>query len=370
MTNTSDEVKGLFSTGAGIDYRTDEQKAKDFDPSEAFAPSPVIWKEKTIEEIEANIKATSISQGYTSRCVSEYAGIALEQAEFLEKGDRVVFSRKDIYCRRVNRPQGGMGMPDLFKLMREGACLENQLPSTAIYESQINEPYNITPEMIQARATYSAGSSFMWSKWTIEDIAQMIDQKIPVCLFWYFDNSTYGEWWNTNPKVVNHSVQLYDQDTGRHQATGIDFCLINGVKHIVVMDSAGQGTGAGSQKNIRFVSEAFITARNYGAGFTIDKKNLDHTPNPAFKYDFARNLKFGDTGLDVQALQNVLVLEGCLAIKAPTQNYLGMTQSAVKKLQEKYASQILAPLGLKQGTGNFGESTRKFINAKYGTHTS
>lgn len=361
------ETKGVFPTGANIDYRTDDQKAKDWRPEEAFAPSPVEWREKTIAEIEAEIKASSISQGWTSRCVSEYAGIALEWAEFLEKGDRIVFSRRDVYCRRNNRPQGGMSMPDLFNIMKEGACLESDLPSTATQESVINQPYSVTEFMKETRAKYSSGAFFMWNKFTIEDLAQRIEAGTPVCLFWYFNNQNHDEWWNGEPKVV-YNVDLFGADTGRHQASGVSYALHNGKKCIVVMDSAGQGTGLGTQKNLRFVSEDFIKARNYGAGFTIDKANLDHAPNPSFKYDFPRNLKFGDTGLDVQALQNVLVLEGCLAIKAPTMNYLGMTQAGVKKLQEKYFNEILKPLGLKQGTGNFADSTRKFVNAKYGTH--
>lgn len=354
-----------FPTGAEIDYRTEEQKNKDWRPEEAFASAtPIEWKEKTIAEIEGNIKATSISQGSTSRCVSEYAGIALEQAEFLENGGRTVFSRRDIYCRRVNRPQLGMGMADLFKLMREGACLESQLPSTDVLESEISKPYTVTDEMIKARATYASGSSFTWNTWTIDDIARMVQEGTPVCLFWYFDNSQTNEWWKEKP-VINRTMDMFAVDTARHQATAIDFCMIDGQKHLVVMDSSGQGTGAGVQRNIRFVSEAFFKIRCYGAGFTIDKKNLDYKPDNGFTYNFTRNLSFGMTGEDVTALQKILILEGCLVLKTPTQLYAGMTQAGVKKLQEKYAKEILAPLGLKVGTGNFANATRAFINSKY-----
>lgn len=361
--NNENEIP-TFSTGAGIDYRTEEQKAKDWRPEEAFASAtPVNWRVKTIDEIESNIKAHSISQGSTSRCVSEYAGIALEMAEVVEGAHNLVFSRRDVYCRRANRPQEGMGMADLFKIMREGACLEDQLPSTATVESVINEPYEVTDEMKKARAMYASGSSFTWSTWTIDDIARTIDQGIPVCLFWYFDNSQFNEWWNFTPRVLT-TKNVYATDTARHQCTAVDYLLVDGKKTLVVMDSAGQGTGMGKQKNLRFVSEDFFTARCYGAGFAIDKKNLDFTPEP-FHYYFNQNLKFGDVHVDVEALQKILVLEGCLSLKTPTKNYFGMTQSAVKKLQEKYEKEILAPLGLKVGTGNFGNATRAFINSKY-----
>lgn len=248
--------------------------------------------------------------------------------------------------------------------MREGTCLESQLPSTDVIESEINKPYDVTDEMKRARATYASGSSFTWATWTIDDVARMIDQGTPVCLFWFFENSRFNEWWNFTPRVLAQ-MEVGGKDTARHQATAIDYLIADGKKTLVVMDSAGQGTGMGKQKNLRFVSEDFFKVRCYGAGFTIDKKNLDYTPAPSFTYNFSRNLKFGMTGEDVMALQKILVLEGCLVLKTPTVNYYGMTQSAVKKLQEKYASEILAPLGLKIGTGNFGESTRAFINKKY-----
>lgn len=360
--------KALFQTGAGIDFRTEDQKMKDYDPREAFASGvPIVWKEKTIEEIEAEIKASSISQGQTLRCVSEYAGIALEWAEFLESQVRLPFSRRDVYDRRFNRPEGGMAMWDLFAIMREGACLESQLPSTAATESEINQPYDVTDDMRMARAKYASGASFMWKSWTIDDLAMMIQSGIPVCLFWFFDNTTYDEWWNQYPKVIDKNLTVSGDKTGRHQAAGVVFCLFEGKKHIVVMDSAGQGFGAGTQKNLRFVSEDFIKLRSYGAGFAIDKKNLDHVPDPGFKYDFSRNLKYGDTGPDVQALQTILVLEGCMKIKTPTENYLGMTQAAVKKLQEKYKKEILDKVFLNKGTGIFGTWTRAFVNDKYGT---
>lgn len=356
----------LFPTGAGIDNRTKEQKNKDWRPEEAFASgAPLQWREKTIEEVEAEIFATSISQGQTFRCVTEYAGIAFEMAEFLETGKRIVFSRRDIYVRRYNRPGAGMAMFDLFNLMRQGACYESQLPSTQTNEVEINkDDFEITPEMVEARSKHASASSFTWNTFTIDDLAGMIEQKTPVCLFVYFNNNTYDEWWNGTPKVTG-SVDMFAPEAGRHQATGISYLLHNGKKCIAVMDSAGQGTGFGTQKNIRFVSEDFLKARCYGAGFAVDKKNLDYVPPTTIKYNFTRNLKNGMSGDDVKMLQKILVAEGCLVLQTPTNYFGGMTEAGVKKLQEKYASEILTPLGLKQGTGFFFNSTRSFINRKY-----
>jgi len=355
----------FFKTGAGIDERTDEQKAKDWNPEEAFAPTPVLWVTKSFQQIESEIKVESINQGGTSRCVSEYAGIALETAELKESGRKVVFSRRDIYCRRANRPYEGMSMPDLFKLMREGACLESQLPSTDLLEHVINRPYDVTVDMIQARNSFASEASFTWQKWTIDDVARTISEGTPVCLFWYFDNHSHNEWWRATPVILNKDLSVRSSESARHQAAAVNFCLIDGVKNLIILDSAGQGTGAGVKGNIRYITEEFFMVRCHGAGFAIDKKNLDYKPAPKedLRYNFTRNLENGSRGPDVEALQKILVSEGCLKLKTPTQFYGGMTQAGVKKFQEKYALVILTPLGLRKGTGFFGSSTRAFVNS-------
>jgi len=45
-----------------------------------------------------------------------------------------------------------------------------------------------------------------------------------------------------------------------------------------------------------------------------------------------------------------------------TGNFLSLTQTAVIRFQEKYASEILAPLNLEKGTGYFGVLTRQVAN--------
>ena len=77
------------------------------------------------------------------------------------------------------------------------------------------------------------------------------------------------------------------------------------------------------------------------------------------------NLYFGvaNNG-DVTCLQTVLKNQGADIYPEGlvTGNFANLTMAAVTRFQEKYASEILAPLGLSAGTGYVGPSTRAKIN--------
>jgi hypothetical protein len=85
-----------------------------------------------------------------------------------------------------------------------------------------------------------------------------------------------------------------------------------------------------------------------------------------FKYHFSKSLKRGDKGPDVVALQHVLKLEQCFPEgQSFTGNFGDITFAGVVALQQKYASEILAPVGLTHGSGFVGASTLKWLNSKY-----
>ncbi len=81
------------------------------------------------------------------------------------------------------------------------------------------------------------------------------------------------------------------------------------------------------------------------------------------EFIFNQNLSLGMKGEDVKALQEILIKEGVwsrLDIKAT--GYFGLiTKEALIKYQERYASEILEPIGLEKGTGFFGFFTRDFF---------
>lgn len=85
-------------------------------------------------------------------------------------------------------------------------------------------------------------------------------------------------------------------------------------------------------------------------------------PGQAVKAAILRDLRQGLSGDDIKTLQQKLVEEGVYPEGLITGYFGSLTKQAVIRFQEKYASEILAPLGLTNGTGVVGPLTRKKLN--------
>jgi len=82
---------------------------------------------------------------------------------------------------------------------------------------------------------------------------------------------------------------------------------------------------------------------------------------PAFQ--FKKNLAIGSQGTDVEELQKCLAKDAEIYPGGEISGYYGQkTKEAVIRFQEKYSQDVLAPAGLKKGTGDVKEMTRTKLN--------
>ncbi|MDP2598778.1 MAG: hypothetical protein Q8P49_03035 [Candidatus Liptonbacteria bacterium] len=90
------------------------------------------------------------------------------------------------------------------------------------------------------------------------------------------------------------------------------------------------------------------------------------TAPPAFCYDFKENLRVGDKSPAVTSLQVALEKER-FSIANDIDGIFGEgTASAVSGFQEKYRSEVLAPVELQHGNGYVGRLTRAKLNSLFG----
>lgn len=95
-------------------------------------------------------------------------------------------------------------------------------------------------------------------------------------------------------------------------------------------------------------------------GILAVKKPKPVTPKPS--YVFTKTLKKGDKGKDVEMLQKALKSLGFFTLDYTTDYFGYWTEQAVKSFQAKYASEILAPIGLTIPTGVFASKSIQKLN--------
>jgi peptidoglycan hydrolase-like protein with peptidoglycan-binding domain len=107
-----------------------------------------------------------------------------------------------------------------------------------------------------------------------------------------------------------------------------------------------------------FQSRAKVIKVAYSGRLTNFNKDFILFPSGLWQ----RNLRLGDSGKDVMALQKILINEEFWGEQVSATGYFGtITQQALIKFQEEYDYYILRPLGLEKGTGYFGERSRSFF---------
>jgi len=311
--------------GAIEDPRSIEAKAKDWNFSETASAVPVIWEEKTLDQVRFFSRR---DQDGSSSCMAQSGVKMLGIENVVEEGIYEELSATPIYQNRTNKPAQGMWQQDCLSLLcKPLACLESQLPSQKISESQINASYPITQSETDTAEMYRA-SGYSFIPIDIEKIASVIAEGKAVQLMMFF---TADEWWlNTTPYIKHPELQSSSDNALRHGICAVDYLLWNGKKALAIEDSAVYPNENGQ----RIITEDFLLTRCFGAGYLLPLQNQHAVTNKP-KYTFTKPMVYGMyNNTDVKNLQDILKYEGYMLNSIPsTGNFLALTAQALKKWQ-------------------------------------
>ena len=332
----SDETD--FQSGALIDDRPPEEKENDYQFSETVAAiNPVTYVEKTSAQWR---KFPIFNQNGSGSCVAQTLAKLLGVIYWLKNQVYVHFSATDIYQRRANKPNGGMGGVDAFSIASKGVTLEELVPSQNMTDAQMDATV-IPPYKHDVGSVFKVPNYLSLPIKDIDTVASVIQTTGKAVMVWFYFE--YREW-TDEPTIMNPSLDMNAPTTCRHSVAAVDFCLYNGKKALIIDESWGKNiTQFQSQ---RVITEDFFKARNFYAAypmsFIFDDQTVPvptPTPTPVTKprYTFKNELTFGETNADIKALQDILRFEGFYPVNVSSTGFYGaITASGFYKWQLKH----------------------------------
>ena len=358
-----DLFKTKFS-GVIEDSRNTHEKSLDYKFEETVASSEVVnWIEKSPAEWKVYpIQNQDGSGSCVAQTVAKMAGIHHN----LNHGEFIPYSATFIYNKRSNKPASGMWGVDAFNIWRnKGIVPEVMMESQSMNDSQMAQiPEDSADKLVGE--VFTIGNYVLLPIKDAETVASVIQRTGKPVMVWF--RSDYSAWSRDYPIAPSPSSNL----EVHHSVTAIDFCLINGEKHIIIEDSWGSTGILG--RGQRAVSVDVFNKTNTFAAYTLNFKYDDREEKPDQrkpKFNLNADLLYGMTGnADVVNLQKMLKYEGLFpANVSATGNYFGLTANAVVKYQKKYniAEDWYIDAYLTGDKSRVGPKTRAHINKNYRT---
>lgn len=352
-----------YISGVLPDERPQEEKNKDYKTEEILATATpltwITWEEwkakpeniKILNEIEVN------NQNVVGSCAAETGSLILAINNYLEDKKFIKTSARAIYARRINKPNRGMYLDDVAKIMTtHGTVPEVLFPSPHTSEeamSNLDDWFSLLTgigQILKAKNYFLIGETN-----NIDRFAQVLALNKPLFITVVFGDGEFGE----IAPIIKPVVPKYG-----HAITGLPnaYFTYQGKKAILIQNSWGAGVGYGGRQIL--TEDWFLNNRIvYGAWFE-DMNNLaifNQTNQPLPKYQWTRDLTVGSVGEDVRMLQIVLSMiqdeNGFLFplfTQNPTGYFGGITRQAIKRFQLKY--------GIEPAEGYFGIKTREKLN--------
>ncbi len=374
-----------YNTGALPDIRTQEEKKKDYSIHETVgvvSSEAVNWVEKP----EISWRKYPVQNQYSSyACVAETARKMLRVAYKNKYKRDLDFSSTYIYQQRINKPTGGMGGIDVFKIMQKGTALNSMVTSDLKSDSLIDY-YKVNDIDRKVASIFKTGNYVQFPTKDIDIIASTIQKTKKAVMVWFYFTSP--EWSPFVPVVKDVFLNRSTNKALKHSVAVVDYTLYKGKKALIIEDSAHFG---GLTR--RVITEDFFKARCFFSAYVIDfyftdltNKVLTTEVNPILvekvkpKYTFSKELKFVpldssgnisnilDNNIqlaDVAALQNILKYEGLFPTNIVSTGYYGaVTARAVDSFQRKYKVAPVSELDSLKGR-NVGPKTIAKLNELY-----
>lgn len=354
-----------FGTGALIDTPDD----RDFQWQEiGFAAAPFNWGVGYDVEVELTnklgIPGFTIpvkDQNGSGSCGGQAWSYYDASFEAMATGTYEERSAKYIYAQTFIAPAGSYGRDNANILSSQGCAQESVLTSydngNPPGEAFMQRRQDITTEA-RNDAKKARAKGYANVSQDIDTIAQAIRENYGVVIGLVGQNN--GTWLSVFPKAPDIGAEHW-----YHWLYAGKAALINGKKHIGVINSWGKDVGQGGWQ---WISEDYLKTilpgDPYGkAIFGVWTQVFDPASlEPGFQHKFTQQMDFGAIGAEVIALQIALKQEGCFPSYVPATGLFGLiTQRAVKKFQAKYGI-VSSGTPATTGYGRVGPKTIAQLN--------
>lgn len=343
----SDSTVLNFSPG-GFEDRIDN---RDYQWSEVGGSisQPFNWQEGFDVEQELGFNLIVKDQGLSYSCGGQAWGYLAEVLEALNTGSYEPRSAKYMYAQTWAPGGGSRGRDNADIFVNQGVARESIMTS---YENRrppsetFMEKSGDIKDDARQDAKFSKASAYAQTGTDIESVATALQRNHGVILG--VEGSNNGTWQSEFPEPPSFTEW-------RHWVYACAAKLINGKKHIRIINSWGTETG---NEGRQWLSEDYFKSHIF-SGWT----HVFAPPIPVvFKHNFQINMNLGDTNTEVQALQTALKIDGEFPNTVPPSGFYGeITRKAVLDFQRKY--NIATPQELNTLNGKIcGPATRLKLN--------
>lgn len=311
--------------GALLDTRTTTERALDIHISEVVANAATVrWEE--IDPSAVRFFGTQ-NQNQKSDCVAETRRKLNRIIFKVNRGLDLDFSAVELYRRRSNYPDPGMGADDVIRLCSEGGMTLNVLePSEPLDTEAKANALTLKPYNTDIGKVFSTYADVTFTAGDMNTPAGTIQVSRKGIMVWYYFTQ---EEWSKEVPTIDEDLSLYSSKALRHSVVAIEPAIYKGQRGWWIDDSAHFG---GISR--RFITEAFHAARNFWASYPVN-----------FKFELGDGLR-PRYNFSTRSLQECLRYEGLFPTNIDlTDNFGPITMDSVKKFQKKYNLEQVGSVG-------------------------